>query len=113
MFDSVSFIGSGRIARIMLLMEESRVLPRHVVAFDNNPAVVAALQADFPSVRAGSLDEAAGTDLVLRRYIPVMAEVLAGLSGKLKKDAVLCSLAPKVKLSALKEKLGGLAVWHA
>lgn len=109
MFNTVSFIGSGRIARIMLGgWTKAGALPVNIVAYDTDPAAVAALQADFPSVRMATLDEAAGADLVFGAlHPPAMSEMLAAIAGKLKPQAVFCSLAPKVKLAALKEKLGG------
>jgi len=109
MFDSISFIGAGRIARVMLGgWKKANALPRTTLVFDTNPAAVAALQADFPSVRGVTLDEAAGADLVFAAlHPPVMLETLANVSGKLKAHAVFCSLAPKVKLATLKEHLGG------
>ena len=109
MFESVSFIGSGRVARIMLGgWKKAGALPRSILAFDSNPAAVAALQADFPSVQSASLEAAAGADLVFAAlHPPVMAEMLVSIAGKLKEDAVFCSLAPKLKLATLKEKLGG------
>lgn len=109
MLETVGFIGSGRIARIILGgWTKAGALPSNIVAYDANPAAVAALQADFPSVKIASLDEAAGADLVFGAlHPPAMPEMLAAIAGKLKAQAVFCSLAPKVKLSALKEKLGG------
>ena len=108
-YDSVSFIGSGRIARIMLGgWKQANALPLNILAFDTNPAAVAALQADFPAVKSASLEQAAGADHVFAALHPqAMPEMLAGIAGKLKENAVFCSLAPKVKLAALKEKLGG------
>jgi pyrroline-5-carboxylate reductase len=109
MFDSISLIGSGRVARIMLGgWKRADALPSTILAFDANPAAVAALQADFPSVRAASLAETAGADLVFGAlHPPAMPEMLAAIAGKLKEQALFCSLAPKIKLAVLKEKLGG------
>lgn len=109
MFATVGFIGSGRIARIILGgWASAGALPGKVLVYDTDPAAVAALQADFPSVRMATLDEAAGADLVFGAlHPPAMPEMLAAIAGKLKAQAVFCSLAPKVKLAALKEKLGG------
>jgi len=109
MFDSISFIGSGRIARIMLGgWKQANALPRSILAFDTNPAAVAALQADFPAVKSATLEQAAGADLVFAAlHPPAMAEMLASIAGKLKTNAVFCSLAPKIKLAVLKDKLGG------
>ena len=109
MFETVSFIGSGRVARIMLGgWQRANALPSSVLTFDTNPAAVTALQADFPLVKGVTLEEAARADLVFAAlHPPVMSEMLLGIAGQLKEQAVLCSLAPKVKLSVLKEKLGG------
>ena len=109
MFESISFIGAGRIARIMLGgWKQARVMPPIVLASDANPAAIAALQAEFPEVKAVSLDEAAGADLVFGAlHPPAMPEMLAAIAGKLKDTALFCSLAPKIKLTMLREKLGG------
>ena len=50
-----------------------------------------------------------GIDLSVGSIVAVsgVASVLAAIAGKLKPDAILCSLAPKVKLATLSEKLGG------
>ena len=111
MFDSVSFIGSGRVARIMLGgWKKANAMPRIVRAYDVNPSAVAALQAEFPAVAVATLDEAAGADLVFGAlHPPAMPEMLASIAGKLKAQAVFCSLSPKVKLATLKEKLGGFS----
>lgn len=109
MLNTVSFIGSGRIARIMLGgWKKANVLPRTIIAYDSNPAAVAALQADYPSLKAATLEEAADAALVFAAlHPPVMPEMLAAISGKLREDAILCSLVPKIRLAVLKEKLGG------
>ena len=109
MIESVSFIGAGRIARIMLGgWKQARVMPAVVLASDANPAAIAALQAEFPEIKAASLDEAAGADLVFGAlHPPAMPEMLAAIAGKLKDTALFCSLVPKIKLTMLREKLGG------
>lgn len=109
MFNSISFIGSGRVARIMLGgWQHAQAMPKSVLVYDTNAQAVSALQAEFPAVKSATLDEAAGADLVFAAlHPPVMGETMEKIAGKLKADAVLCSLAPKVKLAALKEKLGG------
>ena len=111
MFDSIGFIGVGRIARIILGgWKRAGALPTKIMGFDANPAALAALQAEFPMVQAVSLDEAAGADLVFGAlHPPAMPEMLASISGKLKGHAVFCSLAPKIKLAMLKDKLGGFS----
>lgn len=109
MFETISFIGCGRVARIMLGgWKQAKALPPAVLAFDANPEAVAALQADFPLVKAVNLEEAARADLVFGAlHPPAMPEMLSSIAGQLKEHAVFCSLAPKVKLSMLQETLGG------
>lgn len=109
MFNSVSFIGAGRIARIMLGgWQRANALPSRILVVDANPDAVAALQADYAEVIAATLDEAAQADLVFGAlHPPALNEVLPLIAGTLKPTAVFCSLAPKIKLSALQEKLAG------
>ena len=111
MFGSVSFIGSGRVARIMLGgWKRANALPPVILAYDASPTAVAALQAEFPVVTMATLSEAAGADLVFGAlHPPAMPEMLASIAGALKENAVFCSLSPKVKLATLKEKLGGFS----
>jgi pyrroline-5-carboxylate reductase len=83
-------------------------MPKSVLVYDTNAQAMSALQAEFPAVKSATLDEAAGADLVFAAlHPPVMGETMEKIAGKFKADAVLCSLSPKVKLSTLKEKLGG------
>lgn len=109
MFESLAFIGAGRVARIILGgWQRAHALPGEIRVFDTNPQAVEALRKDYPTLRAVSLAEAARSSLVFAAlHPPMMAETLAGIAGQLSADAVLCSLAPKVKLAALREKLGG------
>ena len=80
------------------------------MAYDTNPAAVATLQADYPSVNAATFEEAANADLVFGAlHPPAMPGMLAALAGKLRAEAVFCSLVPKVKLVTISEKLGGFA----
>jgi len=111
MFNSISFIGSGRVARIMLGgWQRANTLPKSVLVYDTSAQAVSALQTEFSAVKSATLDEAAAADLLFAAlHPPLMGEMLASIAGKLKDDAVLCSLAPKVKLAALKEKLGGFS----
>jgi len=109
MFDSIGFIGAGRIVRIILGgWKRAGTLPATILVFDTNPAAVAALKEEYSVVKGASLEEAAGADFVFGALHPqAMPEMLAGISGKLKDQAVFCSLAPKIRLATLKEKLGG------
>lgn len=111
MFDSIGFIGAGRIAQIMLggWSRAGVKLPPLLVC-DSSDEALAALQAQFPEVRAANLLQVADQSLIFAGlHPPVMADALAQISGHLRRDSVLCSLAPKLHLSKLQEKLGGFA----
>jgi pyrroline-5-carboxylate reductase len=111
MFKSIGFIGAGRVAHIMLggWKEKGAVLPP-VVVCDSSPEALAALTAAFPQVRVATLEEVAGQALVFAAvHPPARGETLARIAPHLKADAVLVSLAPKMRLPALQEKLGGFA----
>lgn len=109
MFDSIGFIGAGRVAHIMLggWHKVGADLPA-VHVFDASAEAVAALQEAFPQVRAATLEEVAGQALVfVALHPPVMSEMLAKIVPHLRADAVLVSLAPKLRLPVLQQVLGG------
>jgi len=107
--DSIGFIGAGRIARIMLEgWKRADALDTSIILHDAKAEAAAALAAHYPEAKAGSLAEAASADLVIvGLHPPVMAEVLPALADHLKPDAILLSLAPKVKFAGLTRLLGG------
>lgn len=109
MFNSVSFIGAGRIARIMMGgWRRANALPARILVVDANPDAIAALRAEYGNVVAATLEQAAQADLVLGAlHPPALNEVLPLLAGTLGQSSVFCSLAPKIRLSALQEKLAG------
>lgn len=108
---TLGFIGAGRIARIMLEgWKRAGALPEAVIVFDANAEHASRLTATAPEVKAGSLAEAAAADLVIvGLHPPVMAEVLPAIKPHLKPDAMLLSLAPKLKFAALANLLGGFS----
>jgi len=109
LFNSIAFIGAGRIARIMLGgWQQASALPPAILAFDASPAAIAALKETFPNVKAATLEECAACDLVFGAlHPPAMPEMLGNIAGKLQQQAIFCSLATKLKLATLQEKLGG------
>ena len=109
MFTSIEFIGAGRIAKIMLEgWTRAGGLPGTVFLYDQSEAAVHALVAKHPSVRGASLAEASSADLVFGAlHPPAMLETLSAVASSLKSDALFCSLAPKIKMATLREKLGG------
>jgi len=111
MYDTIVFLGAGRIARIMLGgLRRAGALPRRILVHDPATAAVHALQASFPGVEIATLAQAAGADLMLAAlHPPALLEALPLLRAALRPTAVLCSLAPRVKLATMRERLGGFA----
>ncbi|HSN23416.1 MAG TPA: NAD(P)-binding domain-containing protein, partial [Methylomicrobium sp.] len=111
MLNSIGFIGAGRVAHIMLggWQKAGSVLPP-VYVVDTSSEAIVAVQAAFPQVHAASLEEVASQALVfIGLHPPVMTETLAKIAPHLRADAVLVSLAPKLRLHALQTQLGGFA----
>lgn len=111
MYDTIGFIGAGRITRIMLGgWKRAGKLPRHVSVHDPSSEALEKLRAGFPGIQVASLAEVARADLVFGAlHPPALLEVLPTIASSLRSSAVFCSLAPKVKLSILRDKLGGFA----
>jgi pyrroline-5-carboxylate reductase len=110
MYDTIGFIGAGRITRIMLEgWRRAGALPRRILAHDPNAAAVAALE-KLPGVESATLAQASAADLVFGAlHPPALVESLPAIAQALRPTAVFSSLAPKVKLATLREKLGGFA----
>lgn len=109
-FDSIGFVGGGRVTRFMLSgWRRAGTVPAPVVVADPDPAVRALVAQRHPEARiAASNLEAAGCRLVfLAVHPPVMGGVLAELREALLPEALVVSLAPKVTLARLSEGLGG------
>jgi pyrroline-5-carboxylate reductase len=111
MFNSIGFIGAGRIAHIMLegWQRAGTKLPE-IHACDQSQDAIAALQRAFPKVRAATLVEASSQALVFGAlHPPAMGEALSEIGKHLHTNAVFCSLSPVIKLPALEQRLGGFA----
>ena len=105
----VGFIGGGRIAKVFLGgWSRAGAMPGEVTVFDSDADAVTKLAGRFDAVRAGSLEEAAGQDVVfLAVHPPVIGSVLPQIAQALRPGAVLVSLAPKFTAAKLSELLGG------
>ncbi|MBS1166586.1 MAG: oxidoreductase coenzyme F420-dependent [Proteobacteria bacterium] len=108
---TLGFIGAGRVARIMLEgWKRAGALPGAVIVYDASADQAPRLTSIAPQIKAGSLAEAAAADLVIvGLHPPILAEVLPAVKAHLKPEAVLLSLAPKVKFAGLTNLLGGFS----
>ena len=109
---SIGFIGGGRVTRILLGgMERAGESPANCVVSDTDTNVLDALKARFPGIRTTGDDMAdpARQDVVFGAlHPPAMKEALPRMGEQLRPEAVFVSLAPVIRLPALKNALGGL-----
>lgn len=109
-YQSIGFIGGGRITRIILTaLNKAGRLPASVVVSDANIEALASLQKEFPSIRAAGNDNAipASCDMVfVSLHPPVFADVLPQIRTSLRPETVVVSLAPKITLTKLTVLLG-------
>ncbi len=108
---SIGFIGTGRVARIMIEgWKRAGRLAETIVVSDAATAAADAVAAEFPFVVKGDADTAAAQDIViLGLHPPAMSEALPKLAPGLKADAIVLSLAPKLRFTKLAELLGGFS----
>lgn len=108
---TIGFIGGGRIVSIFLAgWKRAGAMPSSIVVSDPNPAVLTALQAAYPGVRAVDAVQAAGQDVVfLSVHPPVFKDAVSALRPAIKPGAIVVSLAPKFTTAKIAELLGGFA----
>lgn len=110
---SLGFIGGGRVTRIIL--EGFRKAGKEfaeIVVSDVSEEALARVRTIHPNVRTALADNKApaACDLVfLALHPPACGAALDEIKGILKPDAVLVSLAPKITIARISEKLGGFA----
>ena len=109
MFDSIGIIGAGRIAHILLggWKHTATALPP-IRVYDVSTEALTTLKAAFPLVHISTLEETSNSDLLLLGvHPPVLADLLPQIRPLLRPEAVVCSLAPKLRLPQLQAQLGG------
>ena len=104
----VGFIGSGRIARILLGgWARAGHLPAPVLVSDPDPAALARLVDAVPAVQVTEVARVAASDVVfLAVPPPLVAQTCATLRGTLRPGTVVVSLAPGTPLARICEHLG-------
>jgi len=110
--NTVGFLGGGRVVRILLEgWQRAGRMPVEVIVHDPDSQALAKLQARFPGVRGTPdiwlLGQMARVFAAV--HPPALVDALRPLVGKLRPDAVVVSLAPKVRIARLTEALGGFA----
>ena len=108
---SIGFIGGGRVARILLGgLERAGANPATCVVGDTDTDVLDGLKSRFRGIKTVGDDvtEPAQQEIVFGAlHPPAMKEALPRIGENLRPDAVFVSLAPVIRLPALKNALGG------
>jgi pyrroline-5-carboxylate reductase len=104
-YESIGFMGGGRITRIILGgLQRAGKFPHKVVVSDTNAVVLARLMKEFPDIISSGSDNSgpAACDMVMvSLHPPVLMEALQQVKSVIKPGTVVVSLAPKLTLSKL------------
>lgn len=107
---TIGFVGGGRITAIFLEALGGRGLAlERVTVSDSSAEVLARLEARFPTITTTSenADAASRERVFLALHPPALKTALPALAPRVRKDAVVVSLAPVLTLARLSEMLGG------
>jgi len=103
-------IGGGRITRIFLqaLKNDDKSLNLFTI-FDVNKEILDRLKYQFPAIEIGDLENVASRDIiVIALHPPVIMETLDKIKSYLSGNSIIISLAPKITIAKITEKLTGL-----
>jgi len=109
-FKNVGFIGSGRVANIILGgWKRKGFLPEKIMATDKNNETSMKLKEVYPEIQLfTNFQELKGAEIIfLSLHPPVMGEVIPELKNVINASTIVCSLAPKIKISKISELLQG------
>ncbi len=108
MEQSLGFIGGGRVTRILLQgLKNKNASFSKIVVTDTNADVLNNLKNSYPEIHQGDAGTSAEQDIVfIALHPPVVMDTLEMIKGKVKPDAVVISVAPKINLGKLSSKLG-------
>lgn len=110
---SIGFIGGGRITKIMLNAFTNKQIPfRSVLVYDTNGDVIKSLKKEFPFITIVNdfLPVFGQSIAFLALHPPVLQELLEKLKGEVKINSNVISLAPKITIDILYEKLNVINV---
>jgi len=108
---STGFIGGGRVTRVILGgFKRAGKMPRRVVVSDTNIEVLNKLKEGFPEISIAPSDNKgpASKDIVfVALHPPVASDVLREIKSYLKPESIIVSLAPKLTIAKISERLEG------
>ena len=103
-FQTISFIGGGRITRIFLQgLLNKNALSENIKVYDPNEETINALKEKFPTIESvSSLAKAAKNDIVfIAVHPPVVMEILQSIKDTVSESTIVISLAPKITLEKM------------
>lgn len=106
---TISFIGGGRITRILLqAFKNANITFNSVTVFDINETTLASLKTKFPQVHTSTnVEDITKAELVvLALHPPVVVETLEKIKSMLATDTAFLSLTPKFTIEKLRSMLG-------
>lgn len=105
---TIGFIGGGRITRIFLQgFQNKSVEFKSIKIYDHNSGTVEALKSEFPEIEqtASPADAATAEVVVIAVHPPVVLEILEKIAGTVNDKSYVVSLAPKVTIQQITDKL--------
>lgn len=105
---SISFIGGGRITRILLqAFVNKKVKFENVIVVDTNAEIINNLIKEFPFVKSADLATAASQPMVfIALHPPLILDVLRQMAPKVNPGTIVISLAPKITIEKISSILG-------
>ena len=107
---TIGFVGGGRITAIFLEALGGRGMAlERVTVSDASAEVLARLKGRFPAIgtTADNAEAASMERVFLALHPPALKAVVPAIAARVRKDAVVVSLAPVLSLTRLSEMLGG------
>ena len=104
---SIGFIGAGRITKIFLqAFKNKKVNFDKIAVFDTNSETTERLKQQFPAIEISGIEHVSSKDIVvIALHPPVIMESLEKVIPYITDKTLLLSLAPKVKIASIANKL--------
>ncbi|MFW6159961.1 MAG: pyrroline-5-carboxylate reductase family protein [Acidobacteriota bacterium] len=109
---TIGFIGGGRVTRIILEgFKRKDIGFKEIFVSDVSPDALDSLKNKYPDITASSNNrQPASCDIVfIALHPPGVLPALDEIKSALKQDSLLISLAPKITMSKISEKLSGFS----
>lgn len=108
---SIGFIGGGRVTKILLKgLKRCGQLPLSVKVYDNNSDVTNHLKKEFTNlIISKEIIDVCSQDIIfLALHPPAIMDIVEEIKSDVNPDSFIVSLAPKITIKQISERLGGL-----